>query len=112
MPVSRESSDELSGPLVHQISPENKAPKDWSIQISPEIHMPMAPKSLRRSPGFSRKVSCPKSSCLSLLKIKSHRTWRKGALVIHWGQANRGEWQGIQCGYGLAGVTDLHVFRL
>ena len=39
LPVSGETLDELSASLVHTDFPENKAPRDWSIRISPEIHM-------------------------------------------------------------------------
>ena len=37
IPVSGETFGELSGPLVHTDSPENRVPRDWSIRISLEL---------------------------------------------------------------------------
>ena len=41
-------------PLVHTDFPENKAPRDWSIQISSEIHMDQWLQNLPESAGLNR----------------------------------------------------------
>ena len=56
-----------------QIFPENKPPGDWSIQISPEIHMDQWLPNLPESSGLNRHRSIECSSLFKLpLKSQSH----------------------------------------
>ena len=63
MPVSGETFDELSGLLALNI-PENKAPRDWSILISSEIHVDQWRPNLSESSGLHRYGSMECSSVL------------------------------------------------
>ena len=54
MPVSGETFDEFSGPLVHTDFAENKAPSDWYIWMSPEIYMYQWLPNLSNSFGLHR----------------------------------------------------------
>ena len=59
-----------------QIFPENKAPRDWSIRISPEIHMDPWLQNLSESSGLHlhRSIECSslRTPCVPYLKHSDH----------------------------------------
>ena len=74
-PVSGETLDELSAPLVHMdFLLENKAQSDWSIQISPEIHMDQWFPNLSETfcPDRHRSIEC-----LSFFDWNRPRNWTR-----------------------------------
>ena len=78
MPVSGETLTNFQGHWSIQSSPENKAPRDWSIRTSPEIHMDPWLPNLSESSGPHR-YPCIECFCC---RQNRHVSAPKAALTL------------------------------